>query len=404
MNEPTTPAAPPDGQDEIQLAGLPRNIAAHLQSLRTNMQTKAEAKAEASEQTAPLWGTLSRRLQAQIGEATYRRWFEPITASLSAERPYCLQLAFPTRFKRDWIEQHYGDLIRILWREMEPDGTIHLASMPQTKVADEKPKKAQIINLPTFPTETRAVVNEIARSALFAAIQGKDRQWLKDVPVALSGDGQILFSGEQLNQADHDVFMQLISVGSVRPAGEYVIVTGYSLLKALGRGTGKSQHDQLEAEIKRLVDGSVSIKAKRFTYFGHLIHDAKKDEESGYWVFRLNENLLPLFGVNCYTLIDWDQRKKLKGDLARWLQLEIASHAKPFPAKVETLHRLSGSRTKDMRSFRQTLRKALDTLQAAGYIKAWHIDEADLVHVDRGETISDSQRRHLAPPKLRRRR
>jgi TrfA protein len=271
---------------------------------------------------------------------------------------------------------------------------------PPQKLQD-KPK-ARIIPFPHFSTETRPIVNEIARSALFSAIQSKDRQMLKDAPVAISGDGKILFTGEQLNQSDHDVFMQLISIGSTRPAGEYVKVTGHSLLKALGRGTSGKEHDQLEAEIKRLVEGSVSIKTKRITYFGHLIHDAEKDEESKHWVFRLNENLLPLFGVNCYTLIDWEQRKQLKGDLACWLQLYLATHADPFPVKVETLHRLSGSRTKGLFKFRQTLKAALDALRAAGHVEAWHIDETDSVHVDRGNAISDSQQRHLSKPRPRR--
>ena len=276
------------------------------------------------------------------------------------------------------------------------------AEQSQPPRPDEKPKKAQVIPFPTFPTETRPIVNEIARSALFSAIQSKDRQMLKDAPVAVSSDGKILFTGEQLNQDDHDVFMQLISIGSSKPVGEYITTTGHSLLKALGRGTGKSQHDQLKAEIKRLVEGSVEIKVKRFTYFGHLIHDAKKDEESGHWVFRLNENLLPLFGANCYTLINWEQRKQLKGDLACWLQLYLATHADPFPVKVETLHRLSGSKAKALRHFREKLRLALDALQAAGHIKAWYIEpETDLAHVDRGEAITDSQQRHLTKPRTR---
>lgn len=368
----------------------------------TPQNPQPDEQGESLDIAAPLWEALSGRLKAHIGEATYRRWFAPITASLSAERPYCLRLACPNRFHRDWIENHYSDLIRAFWRGIEPDGTVHLAILPAPpKGPDDKPKKAKVINLPTFPNETRPIVNEIARSALFSAIQSKDRQMLKDAPVASYGDGKILFSGEQLNQSDHDVFMQLISVGSTRPAGEDVTVSGHSLLKALGRDTGKSQHDQLKAEIKRLVEGSVEINAKRFTYFGHLIHDAKKDEASGHWVFRLNENLLPLFGVNTYTLIDWEQRKQLKGDFARWLHLYLATHADPFPVKVETLHRLSGSRAKEMRTFRQKLKAALDALQAAGHIKAWHIDETDLVHIDRGDAITNSQHRHLEPPRKR---
>lgn len=395
----TNPALQPD-ENEAKLAFLPRDIAAPLQSLRAKMQTKTSAtKAETIEQPAPLWETLSGRLREHIGAATFNRWFEAITATLSAERPHSLRLAFPTRFKRDWVEQHYDCLILAFWREIEPDGIIHLVVIPSPKAAGEELKKAQVIYFPAIPTETRPVVNEIASSALFAAIQGKDRQWLRDEAIASTSDTVVRFTGEQFNQDDHDVFMQLVSVGSKYPAGEYVTATAHSLLKALGRGTGKSQHDQLEAEIKRLKSATFEIKTRRLTYFGNLIHDAKKDEKSGHWTFRLNENLMPFYGVDGYTLIDWEQRKQLKGDLARWLQLEIARHAKPFPVKVETLHRLSGSRNKELRDFRRKLKSALDTLKTAGHIKEWRIDETDLVHVARGEAITDSQRRSLALPK-----
>jgi hypothetical protein len=352
-------------------------------------------RADAPQATVELWAKISQRLKDFYGETIFRNWFTQATVAVAqAGTPEAaLQLTYPNTFMRNWVENHYGDTVRAYWRQIAPQGELILS------VTEPEPPTAQIIPFPVFPQESRPVVNEIARSSLFAAIQGKDRQWLKNETLPTIGDTVLSFTGQQLNQDDHDVFMQLVSVGSTRPAGEYVTVSGYSLLKALGRSTGKSQHDQLEAEIKRLVDGSVSIKAKRFTYFGHLIHDAVKDEKTGHWVFRLNENLLPLFGLSCYTLIDWEGRKKLHGkDLARWLQLQIVSHAAPFPVKVETLRRLSGSKNKELRDFRRKLKIALDDLRAQGHIRAWQIDEADLVHVDRGEAISDSQRRHLTLP------
>lgn len=273
---------------------------------------------------------------------------------------------------------------------------------PQPADPPPRGKPGKILKFPTFPTSTRAIVNELASSALFAAIQGKDRKLLDDAHIAASGDTHLLFSGEQLNQDDHDVFMQLVSTASASMPGEYVTVSGHSLLKALGRGTGGAQHKQLDAEIRRMTKVTIEVKTKRYSYIGHLIHDAVKDEESKHWVYRLNENLVPLYGASCYTLIDWEQRKRLKGkDLARWLQLEIARHAVPFPVKVETLRERCGSMAKELRDFRRSLRQALEVLKTEGHIAAWRIDENDLVHVDRGDAITASQRRSLARPKKR---
>lgn len=282
--------------------------------------------------------------------------------------------------------------------EAKTEGPPPSAAAPNAPAQEKRGKT----NFPIFPTAVRAVVNEIASSALFAAIQGKDRKMVKDMPIAAMGESKMFFTGELLNQDDHDVFMQLVSIASARPAGEYVTVSAHSLLKALGRDTGGKQHKQLDAEIKRLKHAGVEIKTARYTYIGSLIHDAFKDEKTSHWGYRLNENLVPLYGASCYTLIDWEQRKQLKGkDLARWLQLEIARHFVPFPVKIATLWQRSGSKAKELYKFRQLLKNALEVLKAEGHIVAWRIDESDLLHIDRGAALTASQRRHLThqPPR-----
>jgi hypothetical protein len=104
-----------------------------------------------------------------------------------------------------------------------------------------------------------------------------------------------------------------------------------------------------------------------------------------------------VYSASTYTLVDWEQRKRLRGkDLARWLHLYLATHAAPFPVKVATLKDLSGSRVAALRKFRQLLRRALADLQVNGDITAWEIDTHDLVHVERGETVTHSQRQHVA--------
>ena len=264
----------------------------------------------------------------------------------------------------------------------------------------EPPSSAKIIQFPLFPEATRPVSNDMARSALFSCIQGKDRRFIKDALLATVDGVEIRFTGEQLNQDDHDLLMQLIFMAREKPVGAWVTMPAHTILKALGRQVGGKQHRDLRADIFRLTAGTVSIRIARdrIEVTGHhLLAKAAQHEDSRYWVYRLDPDLAFLYGGESYTLIDWDKRLNLKGkDLARWLQLYLATHAKPFPVKVDTLRELSGSRTKALRSFRGQLRLALDALISNHDIEQWWIaQQTDLVTVERGEGITASQRRHI---------
>ncbi len=266
----------------------------------------------------------------------------------------------------------------------------------QQDTAVEKPT-AQIIQFPLFPEEKRPVSNDVARSALFSCVQGKDRQIFENALLATLEGIEIRFTGRQFNQDDHDVLMQLVYMAARKPLGEYVTVPANAILKALGRKIGKSQHKQLEGEITRLVSGTVIVRQKSVgKYIGHLVDNAFKDDVTRRWRYRFNPDLRALYGPHAYTLIDWEQRITLRGkDLARWLHLYLVGHAAPFPVKVAKLRQLSGSRTKELKNFRGKLRLALKDLKDASIIDDWMIDKNDLVHVARGNAISDSQKRHL---------
>ena len=83
--------------------------------------------------------------------------------------------------------------------------------------------------------------------------------------------------------------------------------------------------------------------------------------------------------------------------LAQWLHGFYASHAKPFPMRMETLLKLSGSESESPRSAQQTLCKALDAVSEAsaanGEIFGYEV-HGDLVNVEKRP--SGTQRRHLA--------
>ena len=258
-------------------------------------------------------------------------------------------------------------------------------------------RTAHMVQFPLFPEEKRPVSNDVARSALFSCVQGKDRQMFENALLATVEGIEIRFTGRQFNQDDHDVLMQLVYMAAHKPLGEYVMVPANAILKALGRKIGKSQHKQLEDEITRLVSGTVIVRQKGIgKYIGHLVDNAFKDDITRRWCYRFNPDLRALYGPHAYTLINWEQRITLRGkDLARWLHLYLVGHAAPFPVKVATLKKLSGSRAKELKNFRGKLRLALNDLKATHIIDDWMIDKNDLVHVVRGEAISESQKRHL---------
>ena len=139
------------------------------------------------------------------------------------------------------------------------------------------------------------------------------------------------------------------------------------------------------------------FKQGRYTYTGSLIHWAAKDEATQEWVIELDPRLRALFAPDQYTLVDWAIRHELDGhQLAQWLHGFYASHAEPYPVRIETLHRLCGSEAGETWKYAQTLRGALDAVVAAS---AKHGEQfsyeirGDLVHVTK--RASRSQQRHL---------
>jgi len=282
-----------------------------------------------------------------------------------------------------------------LWNSTEL--TVPARRNPRTKVPSafssilpELPPAAhaQVIQLrlPGWNDYERGTPNPIIRSALFAAVQGKSRRYLDQEQIFSSRDITVKYTGQQLTQSDLDVWETLVHLARNQPLGKTCEFSAHSLLKALGRHTGKSQHTWLHGTIVRLVACAVEITHRHLTYGGALLFSFKKHEDTGAYLIRLNPDLIKLFSDNTWTKLDWEQRKKLiKKPLAQALHAYYSSHAKPFPVKVESLRRLTASNIKQLRHFRETLRAALAELAnpEVGFLASFRVDESDLVHVER---------------------
>lgn len=76
-----------------------------------------------------LWEILRAKLRETVGETAYRRWFEQMAGQTnpSPDGGYDLILSLPTRFMRDWVEAHFGDNVRLLWRQIARGGEVQFA-------------------------------------------------------------------------------------------------------------------------------------------------------------------------------------------------------------------------------------------------------------------------------------
>jgi hypothetical protein len=277
------------------------------------------------------------------------------------------------------------------------------AATPETPQNEPKPP-AQIVHLPLWPEPTRGAPNDILRSALFAAIQGKGREFLKQRLIAAYDGIQIKYTGEQLEQSDLDVWEHVLHLARQHPLGTVCHFKGGAFLKAIGRSTGKKDYRWLDGVLSRLTACEVRIERRGFIHGRGLIIAHDTDTKTRLYKVSIDPDTATLYAAG-WTAINWQQRQALRRKpLALWLHGYYATHAKPLPLKVDTLRSLSGSKTNALRKYRQQLRKALNELKAIGAIASWHIDAADLVIVDRGDAITKSQRRHLSHAKPRRKR
>lgn len=263
-----------------------------------------------------------------------------------------------------------------------------LQETQRAQVANPLPEFAQ---LPLWPDFTRGTPNAWLRGALFAAIQGKRRRALKREPLPTAKGIEIRFTGWQLDQSDLDVWETVVHLARLQCRGSKAEFTAHAVLRALGRDTGKSQHEWLKDAFARLSGASVEITVDRHTYFGALLKGAR-DEISGRYLVELDPRLLEMYKAG-YTQIDWTGRQKLRGKpLALWLHGWYASHAAPFPIKLETVREISGCTNQHLPSFTRQVERALNELKAIGAIRTWAI-RGEQIEVRRDP--SSSQRRHL---------
>lgn len=245
-----------------------------------------------------------------------------------------------------------------------------------------------------WPDDKRAAPNSMVRCALFrGAMAGRQgaRVMHRETLIASLGNEEIYYSGEDLDQKDMDVWMAVLQVFRELGVGEVAYVTGNQLLKLAGLPNSGQSHKALDNRLKRLTFSRVDVistkAGSREVFHGALLQRAHRAPDGQEWEISLAPQLKALF-TEGYTWVDWEIRHHLKrAPLAQWLHAFYRSHRDPLPFTVDTLRTLCGSQTKELRFFRNDLKKSLRRLQEAchhfGVLLEWsHDPRGDKVVVE----------------------
>jgi len=219
------------------------------------------------------------------------------------------------------------------------------------------------------------------------------RPFLKEERLCAVEGVEVFFTGERFDQSDLDVYLELLKIARQSPFGTRCHFSAYSLLKALGRATGKANYKWLHSVIIRLCGGIVDMTDHQVRYFGGLVNGGTKDENTRHYDIGINTDFACFFKAGLWASLDNQQRCALgRNQTAKALHAYYSTHVAPGPHTFEKLAGLIGLGNKKRRDVRANLVEAHDELQRIGFLSGYEVRE-DTVKPTINHT--PSQNRHL---------
>ncbi len=230
-----------------------------------------------------------------------------------------------------------------------------------------------------FPEDGRVIPNYLARSPLFSPVRPGRRKMRTDELLASPKGFEIRFSGEQLDQSDCDVFMQLIHEARGKTLGDPVGLNRADFLKQIGRDDGGKNYAWLAGVFKRLNGARIHLESARYKVNVTLVSKTIEDKLEGSFQAILDPDIIKIFSGNEYTIVDWEKRKMIEKrvDLCKWLQNFICSNEKGLQRNgINNLKTWSGY-SSPVRKFREALTEAIGELERVEIIAGASFYEDD---------------------------
>ena len=280
-----------------------------------------------------------------------------------------LLLQTTDEFEENYIRDTCFEEIKAIFNELSPKQKIALQIAPPNTIVDlDLLSTESVETLDLFEDihpDARMAPSSILRSSMFGVVQRGKRQTFQRELLASWPDCSIYYTGEQLDQADLDLWMAAIQMARGEDINKAIPISLRKLMEAAGKSWGKSTRLWAERSTERLIQCCVIIETPSFTYKGNFIHALMKDHQTNKYTLRLNPDLIKLF-KNGFTAQSWVPRKNLKRDLSKWLMGYVSSHKatkdRPHEISISKLYKLCGSTTARQRDFVTALRAALKEL------------------------------------------
>lgn len=275
------------------------------------------------------------------------------------------------------------------------------AASRNRKVPVALPQAGGRVQIPLWSDEHRPVLHDLVRSALFTCGQKDARKDLKANPIYALEHIRITYTGEELRQRDYDVYLQILHLSrgiTVDSRQEWVEFDARTLVKQLRWTQNSRSLIELRETIRRLTACALEVARARtrtsppVIYGGPLLLKYAGAQEGSFdevtfWKVQINTEVAAQLRPGDYTRIDWHIRAQLS-PLEKWLHAFYSTNQAPYPMKVETIHKLCGSRMAELKSFRRAIKSALQRLTDVGFLASWEIDAADKIRVSRSQMVT----------------
>lgn len=242
------------------------------------------------------------------------------------------------------------------------------------EAAEQQEAKPAQMFLPGMSEFMRAMPNHLARSSLFAPVARGRKKIYKDRVLFSRGDAVIKFWGEQLDEAQADVWMQVMHAALKVPLGQPVTIERAAFLRSIGRQTGNFEYKWLNRAMEALAfamlvitvskDGKPKLSIGK-TRAIHMIEGFDYDDALEAYVVRIDPRWREMYGNREFALIDWDKRLRFgsQQDMAKALQRLVATSSEPVQRNaldsLKNMLEYSGR----LRDFKDALEKAMRELE-----------------------------------------
>lgn len=238
--------------------------------------------------------------------------------------------------------------------------------------------------MPWWGDEYRGVPADLARSALFS-VRGRHEQrkvFAELTTLRTWGDRSLLFQGEQLDQFDREVWMEVMnrfkSTLIAGRVGGQVFFTKRDILNSMGWNTNGSSMKRLDECLKRLYDAQIQIIVPmRYTYNGRLLADVLYGEEVERYRVTILSDAVRLFGPD-HVRLHHQTYMELVGDVSKWMHIFCTSHygteeSPQFLSTTDMLDLMSRPARPDHTEFARTVRAAAEQLCRQGVLHGWKL-------------------------------